>query len=61
MSVARGREARVFQRLRVTPTPVWAIIATRLVIQAVAILVMAIVVLVAAAAFQSARWTPAGR
>jgi ABC-2 type transport system permease protein len=32
MSVARGREARVFQRLRVTPTPVWAIIATRLVI-----------------------------
>jgi ABC-2 type transport system permease protein len=53
MSVARDREAGVFQRLRVTPTPVWAIMASRLAIQVLAILVMAVVVLVAAAAFKS--------
>jgi ABC-2 type transport system permease protein len=53
MGVAKDREAGVFQRLRVTPTPAWAIMASRLVIQVVAILIMAIVVLVIAAAFQS--------
>jgi ABC-2 type transport system permease protein len=53
MSVARDREAGVFQRLRVTPTPAWAIMASRLAIQVLAILVMAAVVLVAATAFES--------
>jgi ABC-2 type transport system permease protein len=52
MGVARDREAGVFRRLRVTPTPVWAIMASRLAIQVLAILIMAIVVLVVAAAFE---------
>jgi len=53
MGVARDRDAGVFQRLRVTPTPGWAIMASRLAIQVLAILVMAAVVLVAATAFES--------
>ncbi|WP_422934502.1 ABC transporter permease [Sinomonas sp. P47F7] len=44
-TVARDREAGVFQRLRVTPTPTWAIMVSRLTVQlamnlAVSVLVM---------------------
>jgi ABC-2 type transport system permease protein len=60
MSVARDRDAGVFQRLRVTPTPAWAIMASRLAIQVLAILIMAVVVLVAAAAFESVRLDAGG-
>ena len=53
LSVARDRDAGVFQRLRVTPAPAWAIMASRLVAQVAVILLMAIVVLVVARIFQN--------
>ena len=53
LNVARDREAGVFQRLRVTPAPAWAIMMSRLVVQVAVILLMAIVVLVVARIFQN--------
>jgi ABC-2 type transport system permease protein len=51
MTVARDREKGVFQRLRVTPAPTWAIMASRLLVQLAANLATALVVLVAANLF----------
>jgi ABC-2 type transport system permease protein len=48
MTVARDREKGVFQRLRVTPAPIWTIMTSRLLVQVAAILAMTLVVLVAA-------------
>jgi ABC-2 type transport system permease protein len=45
--LARDRDLGVFQRLRITPAPTWAIMTSRLLVQVVVDLVMAIVVLVA--------------
>jgi ABC-2 type transport system permease protein len=53
INVAQDREAGVFQRLRVTPAPASAIMASRLLVQVAAILLMAIVVLVVAGIFQN--------
>jgi len=46
ITVARDREAGVFQRLRVTPTPTWAIMVSRLIVQFAAAIVTAIIVIV---------------
>ena len=46
ITVARDREAGVFQRLRVTPTPTWAIMSSRLIVQFAAAIVTAIIVIV---------------
>ena len=46
MIVARDRERGVFQRLRVTPTPTWVIMVSRLLVQALANLIITIVVLI---------------
>lgn len=46
ITVARDRDQGVFQRLRVTPTPTWALMASRLAVQVVANFLIAIVVLV---------------
>ena len=51
MTVARDREKGVFQRLRVTPAPTWVIMTSRLLVQVIANLATAIVVLVAANLF----------
>jgi ABC-2 type transport system permease protein len=48
LNIARDREAGVFQRLRVTPAPAWAIMMSRLTVQVAVILLMAIVVFVVA-------------
>jgi ABC-2 type transport system permease protein len=48
-TVARDREQGVFQRLRVTPAPTWTIMVSRLTVQVVAMVAMAVVVLLAAA------------
>lgn len=40
MTVARDRETGVFQRLRVTPAPTWAIMGSRLAIQVASIVLM---------------------
>jgi ABC-2 type transport system permease protein len=46
LTVARDREKGVFQRLRVTPAPTWAIMTSRLAVQVVANLIIALVVLI---------------
>lgn len=46
LTVARDREKGVFQRLRVTPAPTWTIMSSRLAIQSVANLIIALVVLI---------------
>ncbi|WP_430296945.1 ABC transporter permease [Sinomonas sp. B1-1] len=45
-TLSRDREAGVFQRLRVTPAPTWAIMGSRLAVQFAADLVMGVVVLI---------------
>jgi ABC-2 type transport system permease protein len=46
LTVARDREKGVFQRLRVTPAPTWTIMSSRLAIQSLANLIIALVVLI---------------
>jgi len=58
LNVATDREAGVFQRLRVTPTPAWSIMMSRLVVQVAVILLMAIVVLIVARIFQNVTLDP---
>ncbi len=48
LGVARDRENGVFQRLRVTPAPTWTIMASRLGMQGLANLVMALIVVIVA-------------
>lgn len=48
LSIARDRERGVFQRLRATPAAAWTIMVSRLAVQVVAMLVLALVVLLAA-------------
>src|SRR2546430_1023655 len=60
MTVARDREKGVFQRLRVTPAPIWTIMTSRLLVQVAAMLAMALVVLVAARLFKGVSLTAAG-
>ncbi|HTI58491.1 ABC transporter permease [Mucilaginibacter sp.] len=45
-SIARDREKGVFQRLRVSPLPLWTIMASRLLVQLTLILVLTIVVFI---------------
>jgi ABC-2 type transport system permease protein len=49
LTVARDRENGVFQRLRVTPAPTWTVMTSRLVMQAVANLILSLVVVVVGA------------
>lgn len=46
-SIARDREKGVFQRLRVSPVPSWAIMASRLIVQLTMILLLTLVVFIA--------------
>lgn len=46
LTVARDREKGVFQRLRVTPAPTWTIMASRLVMQSLANLIIAVIVVI---------------
>ena len=45
-TIARDREAGVFQRLRVTPAPTWAIMTSRLLVQIIVDLIMTIIVVI---------------
>ncbi len=45
-SIARDREKGVFQRLRVSPLPLWTIMASRLIVQLALILVLTVVVFI---------------
>src|SRR5438309_1245676 len=46
LTVARDREKGVFQRLRVTPAPTWTIMTSRLAMQVIANLIIAIAVVI---------------
>jgi ABC-2 type transport system permease protein len=46
LSVSRDREKGVFQRLRVTPAPTWTIMTSRLAMQALANLILSLVVVI---------------
>lgn len=48
LNVARDRDKGVFQRLRVTPAPTWTIMVSRLLVQTLANLVIALVTLIVA-------------
>ncbi len=45
-TITHDRDAGVFQRLRVTPAPTWAIMASRLLVQIAADLIMTVVVVI---------------
>lgn len=49
ITVARDRDAGVFQRLRVSPAPTWAIMISRILVQLIVDLIMTVVVIVLAA------------
>jgi ABC-2 type transport system permease protein len=46
ITVAHDREAGVFQRLRVTPAPTWAIMTSRLLVQIIVDLIMTVIVVI---------------
>jgi ABC-2 type transport system permease protein len=58
MIVARDRETGVFQRLRVTPAPAWAILGSRLAIQVLSIVVMTLGLLIVGAVIVNLTLTP---
>src|SRR4029077_654081 len=58
ITIARDREKGVFDRLLVTPTPPWAIIASRLAAQVPSILTMTIVTIVVGTVFLGLSLSP---
>ncbi|MDB5145260.1 MAG: type transporter [Mucilaginibacter sp.] len=59
-SIARDREKGVFQRLRVSPLPLWTIMASRLIVQLTLILILTIVVFLSGYNFDHIIMSPAG-
>jgi len=59
LTVARDRESGVFQRLRVTPAPTWAIMTSRLVVQILLDLIMTVLVVVIGAIIHNIAFTAA--
>lgn len=58
ITVARDRDAGVFQRLRVTPAPPWAIMVSRLLVQIIVVLAMTIVVVAIGSIMHHLAFTP---
>jgi ABC-2 type transport system permease protein len=58
ITIAHDRDAGVFQRLRVTPAPTWAIMASRLLVQIVVDLIMTVVVVVVGSIIHSVIYNP---
>jgi len=59
-SIARDRDKGVFQRLRVSPLPLWSIMASRLIVQLTLILILTIVVFVAGFEFDQIKMSVGG-
>jgi ABC-2 type transport system permease protein len=57
LTIARDREAGVFQRLRVTPAPTWAIMTSRLLVQIILDLIMTVIVVVIGAIIHNLTFT----
>jgi ABC-2 type transport system permease protein len=58
LTIARDREAGVFQRLRVTPAPTWAIMSSRIVVQIVLDIIMTVIVLIVGGIIHNQAFTP---
>jgi ABC-2 type transport system permease protein len=58
ITIAHDREAGVFQRLRVTPAPTWAIMASRLLVQIIVDLIMTVIVVIIGSIIHNAIFTP---
>jgi ABC-2 type transport system permease protein len=59
-SIARDRDKGIFQRLRVSPLPLWTIMASRLLVQLSLILMLSIVVFIAGYQFDQIKMSAAG-
>jgi ABC-2 type transport system permease protein len=59
-SIARDREKGVFQRLRVSPLPLWTIMASRLIVQLTLILALTLVVFIAGYNFDGIKMSIGG-
>jgi ABC-2 type transport system permease protein len=57
-TIARDRDKRIFQRLRVAPLPTWSIMASRLTVQIAMILALNIIVLITGANMLHATYSP---
>lgn len=58
IATARDRDAGVFQRLRVSPAPTWMIMTSRLAVQAVANLILSLVVVIVGSAIHHVNVSP---
>lgn len=59
-TIAQDRAAGVFQRLRVTAAPTWAIMSSRLLVQIIVDLIMTVVVVIAGSIIHNVVFEPAG-
>ena len=59
-SIARDREKGVFQRLRVSPLPLWTIMASRLIVQLTMILLVTILVFISGYQFDQIKMSVGG-
>ncbi|MGN6639597.1 MAG: ABC transporter permease [Mucilaginibacter sp.] len=59
-SIARDRDRGVFQRLRVSPLPLWSIMVSRLLVQLTLILILTIVVFIAGYQFDQIKMSIGG-
>ena len=59
-TIARDRDRGIFQRLRVSPVPAWAIMASRLIVQIGMILVMTVIIFVVGYFYDGIRLTIGG-
>lgn len=57
-TIAHDRDAGVFQRLRVTPAPTWAIMTSRLLVQILVDLIMTVVVVIIGSIIHNAIFSP---
>ncbi len=57
-TIARDRDKRIFQRLRVAPLPSWSIMASRLTVQIAMILALILIVLIAGGNILLATYSP---
>lgn len=58
-TIARDREAGVFQRLRVTPAPTWTIMCSRIMVQLILDLIMTVIVLIIGGIIDGQTFPPA--
>ncbi len=58
VTIARDREGGVFQRLRVTPAPTWAIMISRLLVQIIVDIIMTVIVVIIGGIIHNTTFSP---